>query len=1365
MAVLGYPLDSSSGAPIDARYIVTLANDILSNEKIITAGSNITINETSNSVIINSTASGSGAPTSASYVTTNAESDLGAERQLSAGPNITVTDNGANNTVVIGTTGLASNSPSFITVNNESGLTNERRLTVEGGLLIQDNGPNSTLVISGSAFELANQELPWKDPVRVATTANISLSGTQIVDGVSLSVGDRVLVKNQSSGANNGIYIVASGSWTRAADADTSNKVMSGIVISVTQGTSNADTIWVLTTDDPITLGSTSLTFSKFTTPPGGANTQVQFNDSGSFGGDAGLTYNKTTDQLSTGTLKITSTSSGIVAGDDFLKIVNSSGVRIAEIVGAMPSNGNYIQLRASSTGISPGIYAVGTDINKDINLVPTGAGRITINGNASLAYNSTKDACRLATTTALPANTYSSSTKRLTASANGTLSVDGMFVAVDDRILVKNESTGSNNGIYKVIQIGDVSNPYILERTNDFDASAEIKAGTLIFINEGNTLSDTGWVVSTNDPITLDITPLTFDKVLRTNPAGAGTNSDITSMVGLTGELKAPTQITDSNGNELIKFSGQVSAINEFTIRNDPVGGNSGPILQSTGDSANIGIFIQSKGIGNIEFNNSGSADVELLRLLPTTTAVNPDHIIIENADSGNGAKIRSDGSGANVDLKLDPKGFGNVDVSTSRILNVTDGISAQDAATVNQLTTTGAAIAIKQPCRLASTTNLDLDGSETIDGITTNNGDRVLVKDQSTASQNGIYTVNTSGAWSRSSDFDSNGEIKGSIIVAVQEGTVNADSVWMLSTNDSISIGSTSLTFIEITGAYRVTAGNGLTKTGNTLDVGGTTNRISVSADAIDISTNYVGQASITTLGTITTGTWNGTDIAIADGGTGASTAVGARDNLEARWKDPCRLATTANLDLNGSETIDGVATANGDRILVKDQTTGSENGIYIANHSGAWSRATDSNTSSKFPAGTTVMVTEGSTNADTGWTLSTNDPITLGSTSLSFTKVIQAAGGSGAPSNAQYVVMALDGTLTDERRLQANNGVTFSDGGANGDVTLRVATTQKGGIIAGTGASTAAERAPGANGTVLFANSSESTGLEYNVPSYPCDGRLTLTTLMPVATSNDTAKTTVYFTPYCGNRIAIYNGTVWRLYTFSEISIAVPNTTNTNYDVFIYDNAGTLTLETAAWSSDTSRAPNFNLTTQNGVFVKSGATTRRYLGSFRTTGTSGQTENSTSRRFLWNYYHRKRLQLIANDSTDSWTYTTNTWRAANNNTTPGIGRVDFILGYPEDSVQADYWVTAGQSGSNERTASVGLDSTSSPSGTYHATNITDRVVVVGGEYAGLPDAGYHFLQSLEISAANGTTTWFGDNGAGTVRYKSGLTGHLFG
>ncbi len=105
--------------------------------------------------------------------------------------------------------------------------------------------------------------LVWKESVRVATTANITLSGEQTIDGVSVVAGDRVLVKDQTTAADRGIYVCASGSWTRATDFDTSAEAKPGSTVWVNEGTANGDTSWVLTTNAPITLGSTSLTFTQ----------------------------------------------------------------------------------------------------------------------------------------------------------------------------------------------------------------------------------------------------------------------------------------------------------------------------------------------------------------------------------------------------------------------------------------------------------------------------------------------------------------------------------------------------------------------------------------------------------------------------------------------------------------------------------------------------------------------------------------------------------------------------------------------------------------------------------------------------------------------------------------------------------------------------------------------------------------------------------------------------------------------------------------------------------------------------------------------------------------------------------------------
>jgi hypothetical protein len=176
-----------------------------------------------------------------------------------------------------------------------------------------------------------------------------------------------------------------------------------------------------------------------------------------------------------------------------------------------------------------------------------------------------------------------------------------------------------------------------------------------------------------------------------------------------------------------------------------------------------------------------------------------------------------------------------------------------------------------VKQSVRAATTADITLSGAQTIDGVSVIAGDRVLVKNQSAPSENGIY-VAAAGAWTRSLDMDQGPEFPGSFFF-VEEGTVNANNGFVCTTNNPVTVGTTAITFEQFSGAGQVIAGDGLTKTGNTLNVGGTTDRISVTATAVDIASTYVGQTSITTLGTITTGTWNGTIIGTAYGGTGVN------------------------------------------------------------------------------------------------------------------------------------------------------------------------------------------------------------------------------------------------------------------------------------------------------------------------------------------------------------------------------------------------------------------------------------------------------------------------------------------------------------
>jgi len=351
--------------------------------------------------------------------------------------------------------------------------------------------------------------------------------------------------------------------------------------------------------------------------------------------------------------------------------------------------------------------------------------------------------------------------------------------------------------------------------------------------------------------------------------------------------------------------FNGSAArTIDYSTIGAAPAAGSSSIVTVGTLTSGSIGAGFTA--IANARLANSsvtvGSTSISLgasSTTLAGLTQVDVNNIRIT------GNTISSTDTNGNINLA--PNGTGTIDAGNVRITNLADPTGAQDAATKAYVDAVKTGLDVKGSVRAATTANITLTNTQTVDGVALSVGDRVLVKNQTTASQNGIYVV-ASGAWTRAADCDNTPgtEVTSGLFTFVEEGTANADSGWVLTTDGTITLGTTGLSFVQFSGAGQITAGAGLSKTGNTLDVNvangieivgdnvqlastvagdgltytsgvlavvGTSNRISVSADAIDISSSYVGQNTITTLGTVTTGTWNGSLIGATYGGTGVN------------------------------------------------------------------------------------------------------------------------------------------------------------------------------------------------------------------------------------------------------------------------------------------------------------------------------------------------------------------------------------------------------------------------------------------------------------------------------------------------------------
>ena len=855
-----------------------------------------------------------------------------------------------------------------------------------------------------SEVSAAVQGLSAKDAVRVATTASGTLASAfangQSIDGVTLATGDRILIKDQSTGSENGIYTVnASGAPTRAVDFDANAEVAKGAYVFVEEGTANADAGFVLTTDGAITLGATSLTFT-------------QFSGAGQITAGSGLS--KSGNTLSVDSTLITDKSvETSIADDDLVLFSDTSSsnalkkITKANFISGLGALSNVVEDTTPQLGGSLDVN--GQDIvstsNGNITITPNGSGVFRVDGTSGIDMESGSISVKNSGSVSnikLYCEVGNAHYTQLQSAAHGSYSGNvTLTLPTSTGTLV---GSGDSGTVTNTMLAGSIAN--------------EKLSNSAVTVTAGNGLSGGGSVaLGASTSLALDLNELTAAVVdvandsiviVDANDSNASKKESVADLVagvagtGLSagsGQLSIDGTVTTLAGSQTLTNKTLTSPVlntgvsGTAVLDEDDMSSNSATKL-ATQQSIKAYVDAQVAGGG---LNIDGYSALGGTGLHQTQ-----DHFVF--SDNGTEKKITF----SNLEDAIFANISGDATIAAGGALTV--GANAIEGSMLNNNTISG---------QTEMTGDVADDDELMIsDAGTLKRADFSVVRDAVFNDVSGDATIAAGGALTIAATSVENSMLAGSITASKLNNAIFADL-------ETLGAPASDGQFIVATGAGAFayeSANTARTSLGLGTGDSPSFTSLTLSGQAGALAMN---SQKITGLATPT-----------ADGDAATKSYVDSvAQGLSA--KDAVRVATTANGTLasafaNG-QTVDGITLATGDRILIKDQSTGSENGIYTVNASGAPTRAVDFDSNAEVAKGAYFFVEEGTTNADAGFVLTTDGSITLGTTSLSFTQFSGAGditAGSALTKSGNTLNVAVDDSSievsSDALRVKAS-GIT--------------------------------------------------------------------------------------------------------------------------------------------------------------------------------------------------------------------------------------------------------------------------------------------------------------------------------------------------